>query len=163
LVDTAATGSGLDDLYSRPGFLLRRGHQIAVAIFLEETRALEVTSTQYGALYVIQRVPGLDQIGLARLLGIDRSTSALVLTKLETSGWITRQTAAGDRRRKMLVLTPEGAQLLQRLEAPAQRIRERLLEVFSPDEQAQFLALMARFTSAFNGQIRTPILPPEGG
>ncbi|HEY4031631.1 MAG TPA: MarR family transcriptional regulator [Caulobacteraceae bacterium] len=160
--DTAPTVASLHDLYSRPGFLLRRGHQIAVAIFLEETHELDVTSTQYGALYIIQRVPRLDQIGLARLLGIDRSTSALVLTKLEASGWITRQTDAVDRRRKVLVLTPEGAQVLEQLTAPAQRIRDRLLEAFTPDEQTQFLGLMSRFVDAFNGQIRTPIMPPEG-
>jgi DNA-binding MarR family transcriptional regulator len=151
----------LNDLYARPGFLLRRAHQISVAIFLEETAAFGVTSTQYGALYVIQHVDGLDQIGLARLLGVDRSTSALVVTKLESAGWIVRQTDTADRRRKVLVLTAQGRALLEQLAGPAGRVRQRLLDVFTAEEGTQFLALLSKFADAFNGEIRAPLIAPE--
>ena len=148
---------GLDDLYSRPGFMLRRAHQISTAIFLDETRDLNVTSTQYGALYVLDHVDNLDQIGLARVLGIDRSTSALVLSKLEQAGWVTRCADPGDRRRRVLRLTPEGQAMLHAIAAPARQVRERLMNAFTPAEQVQFLALLSKFVETFNGQSRTPI------
>lgn len=153
--------SNLEDLYMRPGILLRRAHQIAVAVFLDETGELDVTATQYGALYVLQHVAGLDQIGLARVLGIDRSTSALVLSRLEASGWVRRETDPADRRRKLVKLTSEGAALLEAIRAPARRVRERLLSAFTTEEQGQFLALMAKFVAAFNAESRTPVSAPE--
>lgn len=153
--------SSLDDLYARPGVLLRRAHQIAVAVFLDETGELDVTTTQYGALYVLQHVADLDQIGLARVLGIDRSTSALVLSKLEASGWVRRETDPADRRRKLLKLTVEGLALLDAMGPHARRVRERLLSAFTADEQRLFLALMVKFVAAFNSESRTPVSPPQ--
>jgi hypothetical protein len=35
----------LEDIYRRPGFMIRRAHQIAVAIFLEECRSSGLTTT----------------------------------------------------------------------------------------------------------------------
>jgi DNA-binding MarR family transcriptional regulator len=149
----------LSDLYSRQGFLLRRAHQIAVALFLEASESFNITSTQYAALYCLSEVEGLDQIGLARLLGIDRSTSALVVSKLEAAKWISRQVDADDRRRKVLVTTELGRQLLADMVPVIAGFRERLRTPFTAEEQDVFLALLTRFAKAFNDDIRTPILP----
>src|SRR5215468_1687239 len=102
---SSATGGSLEDLYRRPGFLIRRAQQIAVALFLEETGDLNITSTQYGILFVIKRHPGIDQISVAKLLGLDRSTTGMVLGKLEEAGLVGRQVEKDDRRRHNLSLT----------------------------------------------------------
>lgn len=140
--------------------MLRRAHQIAVAVFLEEARGLGVTTSQYGAMVVLSRVEGLDIVGLGRRLGMDRSTSALVVSKLETAGWVEMQTNPLDRRRKALTLTPAGRKALEDLAGPAQASRARLLSPFSAEEAEVFLRLMEKFVGAFNGAIRTPITPP---
>ena len=75
--------SPLDQLYRRPGFLIRRAHQTAVSIFLEQTGALGITNRQYGILLVLKHRPGIDQITVAKLLGLDRSTTGMVLATLE--------------------------------------------------------------------------------
>ena len=54
----------LEELYQRPGFLIRRAQQIAVSLFLEETGELGITNTQYGILMVLKEQPGIDQISL---------------------------------------------------------------------------------------------------
>ena len=59
----AATES-LEDIYRRPGFMIRRAHQIAVAIFLEEARESRITPTQYGVLVILGHRPGIDQTRL---------------------------------------------------------------------------------------------------
>ena len=78
--------------------MIRRAHQIAVSLFLEETGALGVTNRQYGIMLVLKAEPGIDQITVAKLLGLDRSTTGMVLTKLEDAGLVGR--VVGDDRRK---------------------------------------------------------------
>jgi DNA-binding MarR family transcriptional regulator len=162
--DGAAAGRPSGDavlrgLYSRPGFLLRRAHQISVAVFLEEAGALGVTTTPYGAMLVLSQVDGIDIVGLGRRLGADRSTSALVISKLEAAGWVKAKTSDLDRRRKVLSLTDAGREVLDRLSGPAKAARERLLSALTPDEAGAFLTLLDKLVSTFNGVIRTPIGP----
>jgi DNA-binding MarR family transcriptional regulator len=149
----------LDELYGRPGFMLRRAHQIAVATFLEEAAAWGVTTSQFGALFVLSRIEGLDIVSLGRRLGMDRSTSALVVSRLEAAGWVLAEINEMDRRRKTLALTDAGRAVLAELSAPAQAARDRLLSVFAPGEADDFLRLLDKFVGAFNGVIRTPIIP----
>jgi MarR family transcriptional regulator, lower aerobic nicotinate degradation pathway regulator len=147
----------LADLYRRPGFLIRRAHQIAVSIFLEETADYGVTTTQYGALVVLRAIPNLDQVSLSRLVGIDRSTTALVVSKLTASGYLRQATDPKDKRRKMLVLTKSGHDVLRRITVPAEQARTRLLSVFRPHEAQYFLDLLERLVGSFNAETRAPI------
>lgn len=160
--ETEDAGS-LDGLYTRPGFLIRRAHQISVSLFMRETAALGITSTQYGALYVLKMRKRLDQIGLAQLVGIDRSTAALVVSKLEEAGYIKREADPDDRRRKLLVLTRRGRAMLDEMAEPARRAQEHALSVFSPAEQATFLTLLQTFVCAFNEETRAPIVAQPDG
>jgi len=111
----------LDELYRRPGFLIRRANQIAVALFLEETGALGITNSQYGILLVLKHHPGIDQISVAKVLGLDRSTTGMVLDKLEKAGLIGRSIGTHDKRRRTLALTRAGERMLERLAEPEAR------------------------------------------
>src|SRR4051795_3874612 len=145
----------LDKLYRRPGFMIRRAHQIAVSLFLEETGALGITNRQYGIMLVLKAEPGIDQITVAKLLGLDRSTTGMVLTKLEDAGLVGRIVGA-DRRKRSLKLTPAGVRMLERLAEPARRAQERVLSAFSPRERETFLDLLEKFARAFNETTRVP-------
>jgi DNA-binding MarR family transcriptional regulator len=147
----------LEDLRRRPGFMIRRAHQIAVSVFLEETGELGITNRQYGILFVVKQQPGLDQISVAKLLGLDRSTTGMVVAKLEQAGLVERCIGRGDRRRHSLALTPAGEKMLERLAAPARRAQTRLLSAFTPQERTQFLALLDKLTRAFNDSTRVPL------
>jgi DNA-binding MarR family transcriptional regulator len=149
--------SPLDDLYRRPGFLIRRAHQIAVALFLEETGELRITTTQFGILHLLKHSPGLDQISVAKLLGLDRSTTGMVLGKLQAAGLVGRVVGAKDRRRRSLTLTPVGDKMLARLRAPARRVMQRQLACFTPRERTLFLAMLEKFTRTFNESTRVPL------
>lgn len=157
-----AIDGSLDALYRRPGFLLRRAHQISVALFLEEAAGLGLTTTQYGTMVVLRARESLDQVGIATLVGIDRSTTALVVSKLEEAGYIERRDDDIDKRRKIITLSAAGREMLDRVAAPAQRARERALEPFSTKDAAKFLVLLERFVGAFNDQTRAPIRSDTG-
>jgi len=147
----------LDDLYGRPGFMIRRAHQIAVSLFLEETGELRITTTQFGILHLLKHRPGLDQISVAKLLGLDRSTTGMVLGKLEDAGLIGRRVGTNDRRKRSLALTSAGETMLERLRAPARRVQERQLAPFKPAERRQFLKMLDKFTRSFNEETRVPL------
>ena len=153
------TGS-LTELYRRPGFLIRRAHQIAVSLFLEETAEFGITTTQYGAMVVLRAMPQLDQVSLSRLVGIDRSTTALVVSKLIESGYLVSMTDPKDKRRNLLTLSKSGQRLLRKVTEPAQRARERLLSAFEPREAKLFVDLLERFVNTFNAETRAPIVAP---
>ncbi len=153
----------LEELYRRPGFMIRRVHQIAVSLFIEETGNLGVTNRQYGILFVLKYRPGIDQISVANLLGLDRSTTGMVLKKLEGDGLVVRSMGAHDRRRHSLQLTRSGERLLSQLAEPARRAQARVLSAFTPGEQALFLELLDKFTRAFNDTTRVPLDPYRSG
>ena len=155
----ASQTNRLEELYRRPGFMIRRVHQIAVALFVEETGKLGVTNRQYGILFVLKHRPGIDQISVANLLGLDRSTTGMVLKKLEQDGLVVRSLGAHDRRRHSLRLTRAGEKLLLQLAEPARKAKTRVLSAFTPREQALFLGLLDKFTRAFNGSTRVPLDP----
>ncbi len=148
--------SPLDRLYRRPGFLIRRAHQTAVSIFLEETGALGITNRQYGILLVLKHRPGIDQITVAKLLGLDRSTTGMVLATLEQSGLVGRVVGTKDRRTRSLKLTPAGARMLARLAKPARRAQARVLSAFTAKERGPFLDLLEKFARTFNDASRVP-------
>lgn len=155
--DQGTIERSLDELYRRPGFLLRRAHQISVALFLEETAGLGLTTTQYGTMVVLRARGSLDQVGIATLVGIDRSTTALVVSKLLEAGYIERRDDTIDKRRKIITLSAAGHAVLDRVSKPAQLARERALRAFSAKDAAKFLTLLERFVDVFNEQTRAPI------
>jgi DNA-binding MarR family transcriptional regulator len=146
-------------LYERPGFKLRRAHQIALSIFAEECRAFGVTTTQFGVLTALRRRGGqVDQIGMAQLLGLDRSTTGLVVGLLERRNLLRRDPHPTDRRRLVLSLTPDGERLLAAVVPAVERARRRLLEPFSDEEAAAFHALLDRLLEHHNAVVRVPLL-----
>jgi DNA-binding MarR family transcriptional regulator len=145
-------------LYNRPGFKLRRANQIALSIFADECRAFNLTTTQFGILTTLERYSGaLDQIGLAQLLGLDRSTTGLVVGLLERRKLMQRTPHPHDRRRQVLALTPDGRRLLVTVAPAVNRSVERLLEPFSKSEAATFHALLDRLLEHHNTAIRVPL------
>jgi DNA-binding MarR family transcriptional regulator len=152
-----ARTESLEDLYRRPGFMIRRAHQIAVAVFLEEARESRITPTQYGVLVILGRRPGIDQNTLARLLGLDRSTTGLVVRKLAERGLIARAMGTGDLRRRELRLTRAGMALAARVSRSARRAQQRLLSALPASERARFLRLLTHLTEAFNRTTRVPV------
>ena len=143
-------------LWDRPGFLIRRLHQIHVALFLEECRGFDVTPVQYAVLTALAIAPGRDQITLARDAGIDRTNVADVLKRLAERGLIERRRGADDRRVRLAYLTPEGAALTGRMEAAMLRAQERLMAPLSEPERARLMRSLAALVAANNEFSRAP-------
>ena len=148
-------------LYARPGFLLRRAHQISASVFEEECRSVGLTPAQFGVLTVLRASPGLDQSSLARALGFDKVTVLRVLRGLETRGLVTRSPAPQSRRNLAVGLLPAGEKLLQQAHKPAERAYQRLMAPLAPEQQVQLVALLQQLTDGLASDARAVFLPPE--
>jgi DNA-binding MarR family transcriptional regulator len=134
----------LHDLSRRPGFLLRKAHQVAVAIFAEEVGSIALTPPQHNVLSAVHARPGSHQTEISRMVGYDRATVGAVLAGLEARELIKRDGSARDRRLKTLKLTRRGRQLLEASNAAMERINERIVAPLAPRERELFIALLAK-------------------
>ncbi|MEY2735705.1 MAG: hypothetical protein RLZ58_1114 [Pseudomonadota bacterium] len=132
------------DFRHAPGHLIRRAHQRAVAVFMEETAGFDVTPVQFAILNVLIDEPGTDQVTLASRVQFDAATSGSVIGRLEARGWVRREADTHDRRRKLLWLTPEGEQVAQKMKAAATRAQSRMLAPLNGREAQTLLRLLAR-------------------
>ena len=67
------------DLAAAPGHLIRRAHQISVAVFNEHLSMADVTPVQFAILNALLDTPGVDQITLAKHVAFDPATSGSVI------------------------------------------------------------------------------------
>lgn len=151
----------LTQLYARPGFLLRRAHQISAAVFEDECRSVGLTPAQFGVLSVLRATPGLDQSTLARALGFDKVTVLRVLRGLETRGLIERAPAPASRRNLAVSLSSAGLDLLEQAQKPADRAYDRLMAPLSKAQQGQLLGLLQLLTTGLENDARAAFVPPD--
>jgi DNA-binding MarR family transcriptional regulator len=154
-------GHATETLWDRPGFLVRRLHQIHVAMFIEECAGESLTPVQFGLLSILAETPGLDQITLGAELGIDRTNVADVLERLERRGLLTRAVNARDRRMKLATLTARGEACVRRNKPSMRRAQERLLAPLTPGERDTFMKLLRRLAEENNRAGRTRLREPR--
>lgn len=143
-------------LDSLPGHYIRRLQQIAVAIYLQETEALQLTPVQFAILQSIHNQPAIDQRTLARSIGLDTSTLAGVVDRLESRGLLQRNTTPEDRRVRRLTITPAGVELLTVAVPAIKRAQARMLAPLPAAERAQFMRMLRVLVNANNEFSRAP-------
>jgi len=150
----------LDDAYRGPGHLIRRLQQIAVAIFMDEFKGLEITPVQHIALVAVRDRPGLEQQAIADLIAIDRSSAGRVFQFLEDRGLIQRITPKNNRRTKQAFVTPAGTRLLNTSAKLIRKAEERILKVLSGEDQRLFMAQLVKLVDVNNTLSRAPLRMP---
>ena len=146
-------------LWARPGYLLRRLHQIHYALFFEECAGFDITPVQYGLLTTLSLNPDLDQNSLGRELGIDRTNVADVLGRLARRGLLELRRSPHDRRMVLARLTPAGEKLTKQMYRAMRRAQERLLKPLVPHERQAFLITLIRLIDGNNHLGRTIFEP----
>ena len=137
-------------LWSRPGYLIRRLHQIHLALFLEECKSEQLTPVQYGLLTALVVRGELDQGSLAEELGLDRTNAAEVISRLEARKLVTRKPNPKDRRARLVRISARGRVLTARMFAGMQRAQDRLCAPLSQKERDAFMATLVRLIEANN-------------
>ncbi len=135
------------DFRHAPGHLIRRAHQTAVAIFMEEAGAFEATPVQFAILNALIDDPGEDQVTLAGKVAFDAATFGSVIGRMEAKAWVRREPDAHDRRRKLLWVTPAGQRVARQMRRAVARAQSRIVGPLAPGEQAQLLALLGKLVA----------------
>ena len=157
----SSSSNDLTLLYTRPGFLLRRAHQISAAVFEDECHSVGLTPAQFGVMTILRASPGVDQSSLARSLGFDKVTVLRVLRGLEARGLVSRTPAPASRRNMAVALLPEGEKLLRQAQKLADRAYERLMTPLSPEQELQLVALLLQLTEGLEDHARAAFVPLE--
>jgi MarR family transcriptional regulator, lower aerobic nicotinate degradation pathway regulator len=147
----------MDAVYAAPGYLFRRMQQIAVAIFVEECRAHDLTPVQFAALVSIQTHPGIDATRLSAVIAFDRSTLGNVIERLETKQYIERKPGREDKRVKLLHLTKSGTALLRDIMPSVDRAQARMLQPLKPADRKTLMALLKQLVDLNNEASRVPL------
>lgn len=137
-----------------PGHLIRRAQQFAVAIFMEETAVFDATPVQFAILNALMDEPGEDQITLSGHVAFDPATFGSVIGRLEAKGWVMRQADPGDRRRKLLWITPDGEQVALQMKRAVSRAQLRIVGPLDADERLQLAALLAKLVAGHENAVR---------
>lgn len=140
----------------RPGFLIRRLHQIHVALFQKKCTGFDVTPLQYSLLSALARRGTADQTTLAADVALDRTTTTGALKRLQSHKFIERAVHSRDRRARICRLTTAGARLLRQMEASARAAHRETLADLSKAEQKRFIAMMQRVVAAGSRDAKAP-------
>lgn len=129
-------------LADSPSHLLHRAEQLAADRFARLVGDT-ITLRQFAVLAAIGQSPGLSQSHLVRMTGVDRSTLADMMTRMERNGWITREESESDARAYAVRLAPEGTRLLAATTQHARAADAAILDLLSPRKRKAFLAMLA--------------------
>jgi DNA-binding MarR family transcriptional regulator len=160
--DKDSNGVSYTDLWSRPGFLIRRLHQLHVAVFLEECGDYDVTPVQYAVLSVLYRGAALDQVSVAAEVGIDRNNAADVLRRLERRGFVERVASKTDKRAKLNRITDAGRSFVEDAHADMERAQDRFTGSLNKRDRERFIDLLQKVMVDNNDSGRAPLKRRDG-
>jgi DNA-binding MarR family transcriptional regulator len=90
----------------------------------------------------LHKVSGLTQIELGQVLGMDKSTLAVEIDRLEKAGYVGRQPDPRDRRARIPVLTAKGSTLRAQIAARAGAVEDDVLSAFPASQVARFREML---------------------
>ncbi len=137
-------------LAESPSHLLQRAQQMAADRFAVLVGEDGPTLRQFAVLAAVDAQPGLSQIDLVRATGIDRSTLADMMTRMQKLGWLTRQASRADARANAVTLTPGGASMLQWACQHAKAADAAIMDVLPRAKRKAFHATLLRLAKIAN-------------
>ena len=149
-------------LSQSPSHLLRRAEQFAADLFARSDLNDGVTLRQTVLMAAIGESEGASQSDLVRTTGVDRSTLAEMMARMEKRGLIARAAAADDGRAKSVRLTGEGRRRLA-ASLPAIRAVDRaLLAALPAGQRTAFQSILSGLAESADREIATlpEALPP---
>jgi MarR family transcriptional regulator, lower aerobic nicotinate degradation pathway regulator len=147
-------------LLGRPGFLIRRLHQLHCSLFLEETRDFDITPVQYSLMTALDRRGELEQNNLALEIGLERTSVAEVLPRLQARGLIGCRRSADDGRVKLIRLTRKGKALVRKMAAAVKRAHDRTIDQLEESDRDWFLLQLIMLVEANNEVGSVPLHLP---
>lgn len=130
--------------------LLHRASQMADERFMAEQAGTEanITPRQLAILERLALEEGTSQTKLTDITGIDRSTVADIMRRLEDRGLVSRRRRKEDSRTYSVKLTAEGRNVLRFARRIAERADDRLTSLLGSRDSQELVRLLTAMTSA---------------
>jgi DNA-binding MarR family transcriptional regulator len=130
------------DLSVNVGHLIRRTQQRVASIYAAEI-GRDLSSRQFSVLVAVSQNPGLAQIDLVQMIGIDRSTLSALIERLVKRGMLTRERIATDQRADALLITPKGLAAVKKGIPGAYEVHRQVMQLLPEELRPAFVkALM---------------------
>ena len=133
----------LADLAVAPGHLLRRARQFHDALWLQQVGET-VTPLQFAVLTALEAEPELNQRELGERVALDKSTIGDLVARLMRRGYVRRRPDPRDGRRRILLITPAGREVLFATRPSIVNIGQQILEPLESDERNELIRLLAK-------------------
>ncbi|MCH2175908.1 MAG: MarR family transcriptional regulator [Lentisphaeria bacterium] len=113
----------------------------------ESGKKLKLTDMQFNALMILKDRTGEEtlQTELSERLLINKSSTGVLLDKLEERGWITRK--AKDRRANIISISQIGLKLLEEVSPLLDQQCKEMLKGFKQSEKTELLAYINQYRS----------------
>ncbi|MGH1831195.1 MarR family transcriptional regulator [Enterococcus gilvus] len=111
---------------------------------IERLKTLHLNSLQSRSLNFIAMYPGTMQRELANYLGKQQATVTNILKVLEEKKLIYRKIPKNNERQKNIYLTPEGEQMVEKVQTIFDELGRQMESVFSKEERQQFELFLKR-------------------
>lgn len=131
-------------------------NRLSAAIAESYSRRFGLTIPEWRVVAVLALDPGISAAEVAERTAMDKVAVSRAVRRLLATGRARREMAAGDRRRSVLELTPEGRRIYRRITPALRSFEAELLAGLSAREQRLLDAILRRL------ELRAPSLaPPE--
>lgn len=149
-------------LSQSPSHLLRRAEQFAADLFARSDLHDGVTLRQTVLMAAIAEAEGASQSDLVRTTGVDRSTLAEMMARMEKRGLIARAAAVDDGRAKSVRLTGEGRRRLAATLPGIRAVDRALLAALPAAQRSAFQSILSELAESADRVVAAPVETPPG-
>lgn len=142
---TIAGGFALETSISH---LIHRAQQIAALQSADILKEAGITLRQFSVLAAVADSEGASQADIVERTGIDRSTLADMVSRMEKSGLLKRKQSKHDARAKSVSLMAKGRKALTVTRDGVAQADEALLEMLPSNRRAAFISSLSKLTGA---------------
>lgn len=107
-----------------------------------ELAPYRIGSGQYIFLMTISFQQPITQKALSEQLLIDKTTTAKAIAKLESEGYVRRETDPSDNRYQLLYLTESGIEVVPKVQQALDRIKNKTRKGITDEEYGLFISLL---------------------
>ncbi len=132
-------------LAASPSHLLHRAEQLAAERFTQLVGDT-IKLREFIILAAISEQPGLSQSDLGRIVGVDRSTFADTMAKMETRGWIVRTPSTSDGRAYSVLLGQAGGTMLSATAQHARAADAAILDLLPRTKARTLVGTLTKLT-----------------
>jgi DNA-binding MarR family transcriptional regulator len=136
------------DLATSPSHLLRRANQYANDLYSEEQDSNALTQRQFAVLFAVDQQEGVSQTALVRATGIDRSTLADMIVRMQNKELLARKRTEEDQRANSVKITAAGRRALKSAMPSVSKAEARVLDVLPARLRGDFIKCLTLIAQA---------------